>query len=88
MKRWLWVDEVELRRYLILFQNHDGFDHACYTTGGLQMSNIGLYAALMRDNVKFLIGESCDTRGGKGEDRGRAEYCQRQKRHIDWFDGM
>ena len=66
MKRWLWVDEVELRRYLILFQNHDGFDHACYTTGGLQVSNIGFDAALMQMNVNYLSGKVVMLRKVKG----------------------
>jgi hypothetical protein len=67
MKRWLWVDEVELRRYLILFQNHDSFDHARYTTGGLQVSNIGLDAALMQMNVNYLLAKVVILRKGKGK---------------------
>ena len=48
MQSWLGVDEVKMRRDLILFQDHNGFDHACYSACRLQVANIGFYAPLMR----------------------------------------
>lgn len=57
MQSWLGVDEVKMRRDLILFQHHNGFDHACYSAGGLQVANIGLYAPLMRPECQSLIGQ-------------------------------
>jgi hypothetical protein len=61
MQSWLGVDEVKMRRDQILFQDHNGFDHACYSTGGLQMANIGLYAPLMRYECQSLIGQGLNT---------------------------
>jgi len=55
MKRWLGVDEVEIRRDLILLQDHDGFEDACYSAGGLQVTNIALNASLMRHRSQLLI---------------------------------
>ena len=56
MQSWLGVDEVKMRRDLILFQDHYGFDHACNSASGLQVANIGLYAPLMRYECQLLIG--------------------------------
>lgn len=62
MQSWLGVDEVKMRRDLILFQDHSGFDHACYSAGGLQVANIGLYAPLMRHECQSLIGQGLNTK--------------------------
>ena len=62
MQSWLGVDEVKMWRDLILFQDHNGFDHACYSTGRFQVANIGLYAPLMRHERQSLIGQGLNTR--------------------------
>ena len=62
MQSWLGVDEVEMRRNLILLQDHNGFDHACYSASGFQVANIGLYTPLMRYECQSLIGQGLNTK--------------------------
>lgn len=62
MQSWLGVDEVKMRRDLILFQDHNGFDHARYSASGLQVANIGLYAPLIRHKCQSLAIQGMNTK--------------------------
>ncbi len=62
MQSWLEVDEIKMRRNLILFQDHYGFDHACYSADELQVANIDLYASLMRHERQSLIDQGLNTK--------------------------